>query len=93
MASKKKQRQEARKARSVRYDLDPELKQTIADLAAEYGVPQSQVASLLMEHGLEALRNGKIDIAKYLQASRSPLFDYTLDLDKFKDDEKKKRRK
>jgi hypothetical protein len=90
MASKRQKRQEARKARSVRYDLDPELKQTIADLAAEYGVPQSQIASLLMEHGLEALRSGEIDIAGYLKPSRSPLFDYTLDLDQFKDDQKKK---
>lgn len=88
--SKKERRQEARKARSVRYDLDPELKQTIADLAAEYGVPQSQIASLLMEHGLDALRHGEIDVTQYLQPSRSPLFDFTLDLDKFKDDKKKK---
>jgi hypothetical protein len=90
MASKRQKRQEDRKARSVRYDLEPELKQTIADLAAEYGVPQSQIASLLMEHGLEALRSGEIDIASYLRPSRSPLFDYTLDIDQFKDDQKKK---
>lgn len=92
MTSRKKRRQEERKARSVRYDLDPELKQTIADLAAEYGVPQSQVASLLMEHGLDALRNGEIDVARYLKPSRSPLFDFTLDVEKFKEDQKKKRK-
>lgn len=90
MASKRQKRQEERKARSVRYDLDPELKQTIADLAAEYGVPQSQVAALLMEHGLDALRRGDIDLVQYLRPSRSPLFDYTLDIEKFKEDKKQK---
>lgn len=89
MASKKEQeRQEKRKAGKVTYDLPPELKETIADLAAEYQVPQSQIAALLLICGLETLQS--VDLAKYMSPSRSPLYEYNIDLAKFMADWKKK---
>ncbi len=85
MASKKERdRQEKRKAGKVTYDLPPELKATIADLAAEYRVPQSQIAALLLICGLDALET--IDLAKYMSPSRSPLHDYNIDLVSFMED-------
>jgi hypothetical protein len=91
MASKKeKQRQENRKAGRVQYDLPPETKDDVAALAEELGVPQSQVAALLLEHGLEAVKKGEVDLSQYLVPSRSPLFDYNLNLEKFRKDKKKK---
>ena len=87
MASKREQeRQEKRKAGKVSYDLPPEVKQTIADLAEELGVPQSQIATVLLVCGLDAMRNGEVNIAQYLIPSRSPLHQYVIDLERFMND-------
>jgi hypothetical protein len=87
MASKREQdRQEKRKAGKVTYDLPPGLKQNVSDMAAEYGVPQSQIAALLLICGLDTIQSGSVNITEYLSPSRSPLYDYTLDLDRIMKD-------
>jgi hypothetical protein len=91
--SKKKEREEQRKARTIKLELPEDIKQELIDLASELEVPTSQVAAILLDHGFEAIQNGEIDLSEYLQPSRSPLFRYTLNIDKYKEDKKKKKSK
>jgi hypothetical protein len=85
-SKRERERQEKRKEGKVSYDLPPEVKQNVADLAAEYGVPQSQIATVLLLFGLDAMQNGQIDIVKYLVPSRSPLHTYNIDIDRLMDE-------
>jgi len=90
--SKRKDREARRKRRTVKLEIPEDTKDELYALAAEYGVPISQMAALLFEFGYEAIRNGEVDISQYLTQSGAPqLFDHNLDLEEFKDDLKKKK--
>lgn len=82
---------EKRKAKRAQFDLDPQTKEELRALSAETGIPQSQLVELFIAYGLEGLRSGKIDLAKYVEPSGSPqLWKYNLNIDKFKKDKDKK---
>ena len=90
--SKRRERDERRKRRTVKLEIPEDTKDELYALAAEYGVPISQMAALLFEHGYEAIRNGEVDIAQYLTDSGAPqLFKHNIDLKKFLQNLKKKK--
>lgn len=90
--SKRQDREERRKRRTVKLEIDEDTKDELYALAEEYGVPISQMASLLFEYGYEAIRNGEVDIAAYLKESGAPqLFKHNIDLKKFIQNLKKKK--
>jgi len=66
------------------YDLTPEIKQRIKDISVELGVPQSQVAALLLLMSLAEVEAGQVDLFSLglLKKSDSPAYQYVIDLEK-----------
>ena len=65
------------------YFPDEESRQELIDLAAEYGVPISKMAVLLIEHGKEAISKGELDVQEYLREHDFDwLYEYDLDIEK-----------
>ena len=81
--SKRDEREDARKKKRIRLEL--ESKDEIRAFAEEWGVPISQVVDMFIIFGLESAADGSIDLQEYLEDSRSPLFRYVLNLQKFRD--------
>lgn len=77
-AKRVKEREKARARNRVVYDLPAALQERVKLLAAKIECPESQVATLLMAHGLRALEAGGIDLLDYKQPSRSPKFTWNL---------------
>ena len=84
--SKRDEREAARRKRQIRLEL--ESKEEIKAFAQEWGIPISQVVDLFIQYGLEGIRDGSIDLQAYLEDSRSPLYQYVVNLQKFKDRDK-----
>lgn len=79
---------EKRKERRAQFDLDPQTRQELRDLSAETGIPQSQLVELFVAYGLQAIHSDQIDVAEYVEPSRSPqLWKYNLNIDKSKQDQ------
>ncbi|MFH1446509.1 MAG: hypothetical protein ABIG43_03750 [Chloroflexota bacterium] len=70
-----------RRGRRALYDLPPGLIKTIAGLAEEGRLTNSQVAGLLLIHALTDYYKGKINLRDYRQPSDSPRYDYRIDLE------------
>lgn len=77
--SPEQKRIRARRPKRATYDIPPELKELIAELAIDYGLPQSQIVAALLIEGVEALATGKIELEPR-ERSESPKFAYNLDL-------------
>lgn len=71
----------ARLSGRATYDLDPQLKQRITSLAKSYSIPASQLAQVLLLGGLALVENGALDIPSLRKLSRSPRYDFVLDLE------------
>ena len=73
-SKKAKEREKMRRRQPGRasYDLPPKVKDRIAEIAEEHQVPISQVAALLLSHGLKAIDNGDLDLEKYKDSKPSP---------------------
>ena len=69
----------ARREQRVTYDLPPQLKQAMFDLAESLSLPASQLATLALHRFLESYSEGQIDLSKYKKPSRSPRYDWKLD--------------
>lgn len=79
--TKEQQRIRERRARRATFDLPPAIREKLADLSIEYGVPQSQIVALLLLHGFERIEAGEIDPAERREKSTSPKFAFNLVLD------------
>ena len=67
-----------RRQKRVTYDLPPAIRQQITDTATKHSVPASQIAALLLQHGLGALDRGEIDLDAHKKPSKSPRYDWNL---------------
>lgn len=76
------ERQRKRQEKQIRLDL--ENKDKIKDFAAEWGVPVSQLVDLFIEHGIADIEDGNLDLAPLLEPSRSRLFRFIINLDKYR---------
>lgn len=70
----------ARREQRVTYDLPPQLRQRMKDLAEEQRVPASQLVTLALLRFLETYDRGEIDLSSYKEPSRSPRYDWNLRL-------------
>lgn len=69
---------QARRPQRVTYDLPPQLRAEMRNLAEAEGVPASQVVTLALLRFLEDYGQGKVDLSLYKQPSRSPRYDWNL---------------
>lgn len=80
--AREREKSRDRRGRRAVYDLDPELIEAVKAIAAEHGVPASQVAAVLLTVGLEALAAGEVDLEALKTPSDSPRFEWNLDLER-----------
>lgn len=81
--ARQKKIKERKKAKSrlpgrVNWDLPPDLKKQIVDIATREKIPASQVAAFLLFDGLKRLESEKIDFGPYKEVSASPRYDWNL---------------
>jgi len=69
----------ARRDQRVTYDLPPQLKQSVFDLAESLSLPASQLVTLALYQFLLAYSSGQIDLSKYKKPSKSPRYDWKLE--------------
>jgi hypothetical protein len=82
---------QARREQRATYDLPPTIRTSIKDLAEEQSLPISQLVTLALIRFLKDYSNGQIDLGKYKKSSRSPKYDWVLDLSKEMPDAQKKK--
>lgn len=68
----------ARRALRVTYDLPPELRARIKNLADEQRLPASQLVTLALLRFLKAYDAGDAPLGRYKQPSHSPRYDWNL---------------
>jgi hypothetical protein len=71
---------QARRAHRATFDLPPALRQQVMNLAEEQRVPASQLVTLALLRFFEEYNTGKIDLIQYKRPSRSPKYDWNLEL-------------
>jgi hypothetical protein len=71
---------QARRDQRATYDLPPALRQKIKDLSDEQRLPASQIVTLALLRFLQDYTSGAVDLSAYKQPSRSPRYDWNLDL-------------
>ena len=66
------------------YDLTPEIKRRIKEISKDLGVPQSQLAALLLLNSLANFEFDQADLLRLglLKKSSSSAYQYTIDLKK-----------
>lgn len=77
--AKERAKIKARKDHRVTYDLPPELKQAIFDLAESLSLPASQLVTWGLYRFLEEYKEGGIDISKFKKPSKSPRYEWKLE--------------
>jgi hypothetical protein len=89
--AKERERIRDRKARRVTYDLPPDLRSQVAEIAKKKGVPASQLAAWLITRALEqhggSAEELDEELTPYLESSQSPKFTWNLHRYLFKDSE------
>jgi|GEM_PF-793598 len=68
----------ARRDHRVTYDLPPQLKQSVMELADKLSLPASQLATLALLRFLQDYKNNNIDLSKFKKPSSSPRYDWKL---------------
>lgn len=68
----------ARRDHRVTYDLPPQLKQSVMELADKLSLPASQLATLALVRFLQDYMHEDIDLSKYKKPSSSPRYDWKL---------------
>ncbi|MCP4410478.1 MAG: hypothetical protein GY807_22590 [Gammaproteobacteria bacterium] len=69
------------KRNKATYDLPPELKQSVYDLAVELGIPISSVAAAVIAVGMKQV--SRSDLQRYIIPSSSPLHKNKFDIEQF----------
>ncbi len=76
--TREKEKIRARRDQRVTYDLPPDLRKRMKTLAAERGVPASQLVTLALLRFLKDYTAGAVPLERYQQPSRSPRYDWNL---------------
>jgi hypothetical protein len=71
---------QSRREQRATYDLPPVLRQQIKDLAETERLPASQLVTFALALFLQQLSVGAIDLNQYKRPSRSPRYDWNLEL-------------
>jgi hypothetical protein len=78
--ARQRERMKQRREFRVTYDLPPSIRNRIAKLAEKGKFPASQLAAVLLLEGLRHLDAGDINLDKYKVPSKSPRYEWNLDL-------------
>jgi hypothetical protein len=73
---------QARREQRATYDLPPVLREVVRTLAEELRIPASQLVTLALARFLRDYAAGQVDLGQYKQPSRSPRYDWNLNLSK-----------
>lgn len=68
----------SRREKRVTYDLPPNLRHHIKNLADEQRIPASQLVTLALIRFLEDFQSGQVDLGLYKQSSNSPRYEWNL---------------
>jgi len=77
---RERERMQARKEGHTCYDIPPELRAWVKQVAEAQHIPASQVAALALLRFAKDYQAGQIDLAPYKVESHSPRFEWNLDL-------------
>lgn len=77
-AAREREKIRARRPARVTYDLPPDLRRRIKDLAEERGLPASQLVTLALLRFLKDYQAGAVPLEPYQQPSRSPRYQWNL---------------
>lgn len=69
-----------RRARRATYDLPPSIRQEMQSLSEALRIPASQLVSLALARFLKEYQAGSVDLSLYKKPSRSPRYDWNLEL-------------
>lgn len=78
-AQRRRREKEKKRVRAI-YDLPSAIKERVIEIAAEEGVPPSQLAAFLLHHALRAYDASEIDLSSHKRLSRVPRYEWFLDL-------------
>ena len=73
---------QARKEQRATYDLPPVIRESVRQLSEELRIPASQLVALALIRFLRDYQNESVDLGQYKQPSRSPRYDWNLNLNK-----------
>ncbi len=76
--SKERAKIQSRRDQRATYDLPPDLRERIRELAEDLRLPASQLVTLALARFLREYQDGSIDLGKFKQPSRSPRYDWNL---------------
>lgn len=79
-AQREQAKMAARKASRVTYDLPPDLRESLRILSEELRIPACQLVALALIRFLIEFKSGALDLGNYKKASRSPRYDWNLEL-------------
>lgn len=77
---KERDKMSARRSRRATYDLKPALREELQSLSQELRIPASQLVNLALARFLKEYHSGKVDLSLYKKPSRSPRYDWNLEL-------------
>lgn len=78
--TKKRAADEKRRGKRAAWDIDPELKAVIAEIAEKARTSQSQVASYLIVAGLQAIKQGIVPSPEEAETEKSRSLQFERDL-------------
>lgn len=68
----------ARREQRATYDLPPQVRLYLKNLAVKQSLPASQLVTLALVRFFNDLKNGLVDLGEFKQPSRSPRYDWNL---------------
>ena len=79
-----------RREKHVTYDLPVPLRERIKSLSDELRIPASQLVALALVRFLDEYDHHQVDLGKFKVPSRSPRYDWNLDIPNLNEKSKKK---
>jgi hypothetical protein len=79
--ARERARIQARRDQRATYDLPPLVRTSIKNLAEQQSLPISQLVTLALIRFLNDYHGNLIDLGKYKVSTKSPKYDWVLDLD------------
>jgi hypothetical protein len=76
---RRKRKRDAARVKAT-YDLTSWVKESLEKIAAEYEIPKSNLANVLLAEALARYAAGEIDLESYKQPSRNPRFEWVLEI-------------
>jgi hypothetical protein len=89
--ARERARIQSRRASRATYDLPPYVRTNIQKLAEQHSLPISQLVTLALIRFMGEYKDGQIDLGKFKITSKSPKYDWVLDLNQELKDLKEKR--